>query len=60
MPAFPVQLAAVLTLHAAALIVMATTEVAVISKLVFLLAWGRLCGERQGKDTCRRDTEVTH
>ena len=42
LPAFPVQLAAVLTLHAAALIVMATTEVAVISKLVFLLAWGIL------------------
>ena len=42
LPAFPVQFAAILTLHAAALIVMATTEVAVIPKLVFLLAWGIL------------------
>jgi hypothetical protein len=42
LPAFSVQLAAVLTLHVAALVVMAATEVAVIPKLLFLLSWGLL------------------
>src|ERR1051326_7588969 len=42
LPAFPVQLAVILTLHFAALVVMALTEVAVIPKLLFLLSWGLL------------------
>jgi phosphoglycerol transferase MdoB-like AlkP superfamily enzyme len=42
LPALSVPLAAVLTLHFAALIVMAATEVAIVPKLLFLLSWGML------------------
>ena len=42
LPAFSVQLAVILILHFAALVVMAVTEVAVIPKLLFLLSWGML------------------
>jgi hypothetical protein len=42
LPAFSVQLAVILTLHFAALVVMALTEVAVIPKLLFVLSWGML------------------
>ena len=40
--AFPVQLAVILTLHVAALVVMLATEVAVLPKLLFVLSWGTL------------------
>src|ERR1700692_1015383 len=39
---FPLQLAAILTVHLAALVVMAATEVAVLPKVLFLLSWGVL------------------
>src|SRR5215471_12457746 len=42
LPSFSVQLAAILTLHFAAVVVMALTEVAVVPKLLFLLSWGLL------------------
>src|SRR5690348_14945959 len=42
LPAFSVQLAAIVILHFAALVVMALTEAAVIPKLLFLLSWGML------------------
>src|SRR5215471_11029082 len=42
LPAFSVQLAAILTLHFAALVIMLLTELAVIPKLLFLLSWGML------------------
>jgi hypothetical protein len=42
LPAFSVQLAVIATLHFAALVVMAATEVAVLPKILFLLAWGML------------------
>jgi phosphoglycerol transferase MdoB-like AlkP superfamily enzyme len=42
LPSFSVQLAAILTLHFAAVVVMAITEVAIIPKLLFLLSWGML------------------
>src|SRR5215831_10895241 len=42
LPAFSVQLAAMLTIHFAALVVMVLTEVAIVPKLLFLLSWGLL------------------
>jgi hypothetical protein len=42
LPSFSVQLAVILTLHFAALVVMGLTEVAVVPKLLFLLSWGML------------------
>jgi phosphoglycerol transferase MdoB-like AlkP superfamily enzyme len=39
---FSLQLAAILTVHLAALVVMAATEVAVLPKVMFLLSWGLL------------------
>jgi phosphoglycerol transferase MdoB-like AlkP superfamily enzyme len=42
LPAFSVQLAVIVTLHCAALVVMAATEVAVLPKILFLLSWGTL------------------
>jgi hypothetical protein len=42
LPAFSVQLAVILALHFAALVVMVLTEVAVIPKLLFVLSWGML------------------
>jgi sulfatase-like protein len=42
LPSFSVQLAVILTLHFAAVVVMAMTEVAIIPKLLFLLSWGTL------------------
>jgi len=42
LPAFSVQLTAILILHAAALAVMALTEVAILPKVLFLLSWGML------------------
>jgi hypothetical protein len=42
LPAFSIQLTVILTLHFAALVVMAVTEVAVVPKLLFLLSWGML------------------
>src|SRR5215831_9618216 len=42
LPAFSVQFAVIATLHFAALVVMAATEVAVLPKILFLLAWGML------------------
>src|SRR4030088_2736925 len=41
-PPFSVQLAVILVIHFAALVVMAATEVAVLPKLLFLLSWGVL------------------
>jgi len=42
LPSFSVQLAAILILHFAAVVVMAMTEVAIVPKLLFLLSWGTL------------------
>src|SRR5258708_20628270 len=41
-PPFSVQLAVILIIHFAALVVMAATEVAVLPKVLFLLSWGVL------------------
>ena len=41
-PPFSVQLAVILIIHFAALVVMAATEVAVLPKVLFLLSWGIL------------------
>src|SRR3979490_1759400 len=42
LPPFSVQLAVILIIHFAALVVMAATEVAVLPKVLFLLSWGVL------------------